>query len=340
MNKKYNYLVGFLLLIYIFCACKKPHQKEVSFYYWNTQFKLDSTEKKYLSQLQVNNLYVRFFDIVKENGKIKPNAIIQIDTTHISENIIPVIFIENEVFRNTDNVSIDDLVDHVTKQIDFICQHSKIKLSNEIQFDCDWTATTAKSYFYFLKKYKEKKQQNIVSATIRLHQIKDKSKTGIPNIDKGVLMYYSTGNPLDFDDKNSILDNKTAENYISNISDYPIPLDIALPIYSWAIVKNEFSETKLLGGVQKRELADTSFFGEIKKDFYVVKQSNYLKGIYLYEDQKIKLETIFPKDLLIATKNIKKNGYKHSNRVIFYNIDAVNLDNFSIEDLNKISKSL
>ena len=59
-----------------FVQCKK--QQNISFYYWETTYKLNSAEQNYLSEFLVKKLYVRFFDIDKENGQSFPVATIQI----------------------------------------------------------------------------------------------------------------------------------------------------------------------------------------------------------------------------------------------------------------------
>ena len=75
-------------------GCEKKEDPQISFYYWNTIFNIDKTEQNYLDTLNVNEVYVRFFDIIKENGRIKPNAQIDFGEKTFSPTIIPVVFIE------------------------------------------------------------------------------------------------------------------------------------------------------------------------------------------------------------------------------------------------------
>jgi hypothetical protein len=340
MIKNKKILFYFLAFNFLCFGCKKKETPKFSFYYWNTIFNIDKIEQNYIDTLGVEEVYVRFFDIIKENGRIKPNAQIEFENNASLPYIIPVVFIENDVFKNINETELDELIEHLSKEVQFIYNKTQKGFPKEIQFDCDWTKTTSKTYFNFIEKFKINQPNIIISATIRLHQIKYYKQTGVPKIDKGVLMYYSTGNPLDFSEKNSILDNEIAKGYIKNIENYPIKLDIALPIFSWAIVKNQFNETRLISGIKPIDLKDTLIFKPLEKHFFLVKKSNYLNGLYLYQGQKIKLETIEPADLLVAVKNIKKYYPNKIDKIIFYNLDGINFDNISTADLVKISNSI
>ena len=73
-------------------------------------------------------------------------------------------------------------------------------------------------------------------------------------------MCYSTSSPLADTPENSILDVTTLKNYLSGIGEYPLKLDIALPIYSWGIVTNHLGKHKLINAVSEENLkADPKF---------------------------------------------------------------------------------
>nr|HPH88040.1 hypothetical protein [Chitinophagales bacterium] len=198
--------------------------------------------------------------------------------------------------------------------------------------------STRSKYFYFLNIIEKLNPELLISATIRLHQIKDRRQTGIPPIKKGVLMYYATSNPLDVQDENSILENTIANNYIKDLNDYPLNLNIALPIYSWAIVQNQVGEKRLINGIRKQQLSDSTLYKSITPDFYLVKKDHYLNGNYLYEDFTLKVEEISNQDLLLAKKNISEKTKNKELNTIFFQLDSSNLIHYSISDLKTISK--
>ncbi len=76
----------------------------------------------------------------------------------------------------------------------------------------------------------------VLSATIRLHQVKYFETTGVPPVKSGMLMFYNTGDLENPSEENSILNIETAELYLSGLEDYPMQLDIVLPLFSWAVV--------------------------------------------------------------------------------------------------------
>lgn len=132
-----------------------------------------------------------------------------------------------------------DFIDQINKSIAIAC--------NEIQIDCDWTLASRDKYMDFVTQLKHKSNKKL-SATIRLHQIKYFKKTGVPLVDYGVLMYCNMGH-IAADSMNSIYDRKTGQGYLKNLEDYPLRLEVALPVFSWAI---HIRRQKVMGVAGKR----------------------------------------------------------------------------------------
>lgn len=315
-------------------ACQQ--HKNIAFYFWETNYRISPFEQQYLDSLDVQKLYVRFFDVSIQNGNAVPVGTLQVQEKNTQQQIIPVVFITNETFQTLNKKAIEKLAENIQRKISFIYPTISDKKMKEIQFDCDWTNSTKHNYFYFLEKMKQQFTDGKISATIRLHQIKDKELTGIPPVNTGVLMYYATTNPLEFKDRNSILDNAIAQNYIQQIDKYPLELDVALPIYSWAIVENPLGEKRLINDIRATELSDTTLYQKLKTNFYLVKQDHYLKGNYLYEDFTIKTESIATDELISAQKNISKKLKNKWKNILYFQIDSTNLIHYSVQDLKAI----
>jgi len=150
------------------------------------------------------------------------------------------------------------------------------------------------------------------------------------------LMYYATSNPLDFSVKNSILEPTLAENYCKNIADYPLLLDVALPIYSWAIIENNLGEKILLNGIRHNMLADSMLYEKIKPNFYTIKKDHYLRGNYLYKGYTIKVETVAEADIL-RTKIFLRQKIKNKElNTLFFQLDSSNLIPYSLKIFNPI----
>ena len=99
-------------------------------------------------------------------------------------------------------------------------------------------------------------------------------------MDKGTLMYYASSEPTDFENKNTILNNKDAASYIKDVGSYPLHLDIALPLYSWGIVRNPFGQIKLINGIRQATIgAHPEYYKQTKEGVYNILQSHYLGGV-------------------------------------------------------------
>ncbi|KRD11684.1 hypothetical protein ASE21_08265 [Flavobacterium sp. Root901] len=322
MIKRFFWVLLFLSLL----SCSKKEQPIISFYYWKTNLKFSETEKEVLEQNNVRKLYVRYFDIGLHPETKLP---IPISPIHFQENmqqfeIVPVVFIQNRVMLEQ-NPDIEDLAQKTIHLIDEINKKNKIVCS-EIQIDCDWTLKSKDHYLKFIEQFKKLSQKKL-SATIRLHQVKYFKKTKIPNVDHGILMFYNMGT-IAADSLNSIYDKKISEKYLESLKKYPLHLDYALPIYSWAIhIRNQ----KVLGLRSKlnfSELKKDKNFEQISPIFFRVKQSNYKNGVYYEENDLLKTETISSENLKEMAEDLSEYSAQTPKEIIFYDLDEFNLNNY------------
>lgn len=280
---------------------------QISFYSWENSFEEQNiNEKLYIKVLDVN--FSTKLELLKTNIKDVP------------KNFIPVIYITNETMKNVDYSLVSKAILETLKNYKF----------DEIQIDCDWSLSTRSNYFNLLEDLKEKLNKKI-SATIRLHQIKYYTKTGIPPVDYGVLMYYNMSNIGDFNTKNSILDNEIAKKYHYNFDVYPLKLKLALPLYSQAIQFREEKAISLFEGVEEKDFNND--FEKLENNRYKVLNSHYFKGRYIYKDDIFRLENSNEQDIKIALKDfldLSKNRY---DEVIFYTLKYKNK-----YDLNNLIK--
>jgi len=310
-----------LIFILLMTGCSKTDiNNDHGFYYWRSKLSLTKNEQQLLNNSKVPNLYTRFFDVVKQNDQFLEVGVISIDKDlSINKKIVPIIFITNETWFNIKQNEIQSLANKINDHINKIKSNHKLNLENEIQIDSDWTASTKNDYFKFLTTLKKVSNKN-VTCTLRLHQVKDKLQTGIPPVDKMYLMCYATSSPLENQVQNSILDVKTLKSYLKHIEDYPVKLDIALPIYSWGIVTNHVGKKKLINAVTAEELMQNKNFRKIDDSNFEVLKDDFYFGMYLNKGFKIKVEEIPEKDILESINFInEKLDYKPL--LIYYHLD-------------------
>ena len=337
-----NYILGvisFAIILLIINACT-PKQKNITpaFYHWQTNFNLTPIEKDYLNKFSINKIYAKFFDVDWDTSVNEPLPIAEIilDTTSLeSLEIIPTIFITNRSLKNYPIGEMENLGKNILNKIFSI----KSKVS-EIQIDCDWSTTTQKKYFRllrFLKNELSTKKINL-SATIRLHQIKFFDKTGVPPVDRGMLMFYNVDNVKDPNTKNSILDIEVAKQYLYNFEKYPLELDIALPIFSWGVLFRGGKMIKLMAHLQEQDLGDDTFFTKKNNTHFEVKKSTYLNGKYLYTDDIIRLEKVAFEDLEAAAHLLFPKIKNQNITVSFYHLDTMTIKNYPHEKLQEITQ--
>ena len=323
-----------LAMFLVFTACGSKRSHDVDFYYWKSKCGIGETEREYFRQLGSKRLFVRLFDVDVEGNRPVPVGQIQSfgkeQLPNDSTVVIPVVFITNQTFwQFVDDGDLEQLAINVSRSIEHIMALAEVDY-NEIQIDCDWTERTKRPYFSFLEKLAAQSQRNI-SCTLRLHQIRDKEKTGVPPVGRGSLMCYATSNPMEGDTRNSILDMELLKAYTGNINEYPLDFDVILPIYSWGIVTNHLGKVKLVNGLTEADLKPP-MFEKTDDNLYLVKEDGFLQGLYVNSGFTIKIETITP-ELLAEAKQYLDHKIDRDFTLVYFHLSQGFLKRYTIENL-------
>lgn len=337
--KKTIYLLLALLAISLFLIYNYftiSHTTDTAFYYWKTVFALSNSEKSYLKQLNVKSLYVRFFDVDWDDN-IKttyPIGVIKNLNPIGNIEIIPTIFITNKTLYHIKESQIQSLCKNVTNKIFSIYDSSKIK---QIQFDCDWTERTKGTYFSFLNEFKHNFPNINLSVTIRLHQVKFKDNTGVPPVKSGILMVYNVDKIGDINTNNSILDIKSFEMYIEKLSEYPLKLDIALPIFSQGILIRNSKAMYLIQNINKLDLENTKEFQKIDNVHFKSINNHYFYGNYIYKNDIIRFEYVDLATLNQVAQKLKNRIKNKDLEITYFHLDSINISKikyYEIQDIN------
>ena len=325
--KQYSFIFLLFIAALSQLSCKKNNAQVVpSFYY----FKTTGSYKDYEAQLSKDFLKHRIYQKILDIGEmLEPLAINDVVCGDVENvEVVPTVFIKNNAFSNPDSVEITKLAQRIVKNL-----KGKPK---ELQIDCDWTSSTKDNYFYFLLMVKKANPVLTLSATIRLYPFKYKEKMGIPPVDRGMLMVYNVSKMNDVATPNAILDFEEAEKYIKGGS-YPLPLDLALPIFSQGVV---FRDNKMIALLKEFDgaMANTQTYLQKSKDNrYAFVADTVVAGHFFRVGDLLRTEDIsnetLEKTAKLVSKNIALNGPFH---VAFYHLDDATLKKYDAKIMNTV----
>lgn len=345
-------LVLFLLLSSCWLLSCRQHtaqRPEIAFFYWRTDFSLKPDEQRLLSNNPSAPLYLRYFDLVydERTAGVLPVSAVSVRSTP-AQPIIPVVFMKNKIWERTDSLGIDSLAEHTLQ----LCRDINRRLAIHpaaLQIDCDWTAMTGPRYFYFLNLLRQKMQKApagysfspnaLLSATIRLHQVKYPGRQGVPPVDRGMLMYYNMGK-ISPDATNSIYDEATGLQYIRALKKYPVPLDFALPVFAWGIHIREGRVVELLNKMDSKDFKQDKRFRFLGTERYRAVASFFRNGFYFKEGDEVKIEEVKEADLLHMARTLKKYYDRPVQRVVFYDLDSINISRYEEDIFTKVADRL
>ncbi len=335
MRNRYFYLL--LACTLLLLSCKSKVSSNSAFYYWKTIYQLNPSQRQLLSTIGNKKIYLRFFDITWDNdhNQPKPNAVLRIADTVKGLKIVPVIFITNQTFHHTPMAGLDSLAFKSAGLVSVMASRAGISYQ-KIQIDCDWTDDTREKYFAYLTAFK-KYDKHLLEVTIRLHQVKYRERTGVPPVDRGVLMFYNMGQVKALGGSSSIYNEKDAAKYLGRLDSYPLKLDVALPLFSWAIHSRDGHILNIYAQIKRQDLQDPEKFKPVGSSFRAIK-SFFMKGVYIKENDNFKLEETNLDLLNKAAEQLSAKLKPLPGRtIIFYELANINLPEFTLSALNKVT---
>lgn len=258
------------------------------------------------------------FDVTWDNKKAIPVAILdQRAPFPDSVEIVPVVFIMNEIWQKEDTLL---MAERICTLLEKLCKNTK-----EVQIDCDWTRNSKEKYFAFLRNIRRQAFMTgkLLSVTIRMHQVKYTRSSGIPPADKGLLMCYNMGDLRKWGDHNSILNMEELKAYTGDdhIRHYPLSLDLALPLFEWSVLFRNRQYAGLLRDVESTQLENTRLFTR-KGNLYTSLLDTTLNGYLIRRGDVIRFETCSPVLLKKAARYLSRQRQDYNPTIIFYHLDS------------------
>lgn len=329
-----------LLPVLMLCACRHARKVNTSFYYWKTVYHNSAVESAYLHQLHTQQIYVRLMDVDADaDGRPVPvSPVTFADSLPRGIKIVPVVFIVNNLLRQTDTVTLSKLASNITSYADIKLKEAGISGYGELQIDCDWTATTRDNYFYLLRSIGRQPQMKgkQLSVTLRLHQLKNLQNCGVPPADRVMLMCYNMGNLRKLGRQNSILELDELKKYAGkNLEQYLLKTDIGLPIFSWAVAFRNNQYIGISKSINRDSLGRQQNFRQTGDNQFVV--LNDLPQFGLEQHDAIRWESVSTDDLNSTARYLSANINTDSLSVIYFHLDQALLKQFPANKLQDIS---
>lgn len=286
-------------------------------YHWKTIFAPDHKEWEFLHRHNITRLYVHMFDVVAERNyesdrwdvvPIATTKFGQIDPKNVENiEIIPTTYITVEALREMKGKE-RYYAELLVERLRAMASYNQLGKIREMQFDCDWTASTRDSYFALCNAARNlmRKDSIALSSTKRLHQLSQE----VPPVDRGVLMLYNTGNLRSIKTKNSILDIKDVEPYLEQEIKYPIPLDYVYPTFGWGV--------KFYSGGSFKAIVSNPATETPEKD------------------ETIRVERPTVDEILEVKKLVEKQLGKPTIGNIIYHFDKEQLNHYTDDEISKI----
>lgn len=321
-------------------SCRRHDRvTNTSFYFWKTVYKANKTESDYLKNLHSHKLYMRIMDVDMDESGSTPVPVSPIsfqaklpDTVEM----VPVVFIVNNILKVTTRSQLNALAGNIVRFVNGKVQQAGKASFTELQIDCDWTASTRENYFYLLtqlRKVKELKGKTI-SATLRLHQLKNQKGSGIPPVNRAMLMCYNMGNLRKYGEQNSILEISELKKYLgNNVTTYPMPIDIGLPLFSWAVAFRSKEYIGIAKRISLDDLNNKNQFVAIKNNIYRAKTN--LPDYGLKTNDEVRWENVSAGNLQATATYLSPLIKADTVNVIYFHLDEATIKAYTYDNLEK-----
>jgi hypothetical protein len=342
MKKLLELFIWLWLTIGLLACERPPRHVDRAFYYWKTEgYSFNDNERKFLDTLRVKKIYVRFFDVSynEVQGPVPVGELDYLGHRAVSgREIVPTVFITNFTFAKLGREQVPDLAQKVTRKITHMIRgedKEPLLTLRELQLDCDWTATTKEKFFLFCLEMKKLNPRVKISATIRLYQYKYYQKAGVPPVDRGMLMFYNLTDLRNPKAKNTILDLEEAKKYLTH-DDYPLKLDIALPIFSWASVFREGQYVDVYRNLTAQQANALTFLKKAGENLYDCQTDTVYERFYLREGDRLRIEEVSEAQLRESAALLRDIAHSDSASITFFHLDKNLIDRYRHETFEQV----
>lgn len=295
-------ILRFLILSFFLYSC---NENKIGVIHWSTSFHHLPKEIRYSDSLSDHTAWMlRYFDVTWKNNQAIPTAVASLPKNLPLQSAA--VFIQRQVLEKTPKSQLPQL----SNQIVSLIQQMEIghQKSKEILLDFDWGKGTKENYFELIQHMKAKLPHKKISATIRLSQFANPRVYGVPPTDHGLLMMYQTGS-LNQPEKPLLWEKGEVQRYLKQ-TNYPIPLDVAIPAFSWSIIQRKVAiknrkNISIVFPSYLQEIQANKNFKQIKTNEFLCIQPHFFHGFFLLPNDRVRCEKVSENDLKWAMKEAK-----------------------------------
>jgi hypothetical protein len=315
-----------------------------AFHYWRTVLRFSAPETRALATLGIERLYLRLCDVDRAPGDPAPRPVAPLSALEAAPlppgiDVVPVVFLRERALRGLDATAVRALAADVWRAVGGHMQRLR-RTTKELQLDCDWSEASRDGFFALLSAVAALARPDdvAVSSTIRLHQIKHRERTGVPPAARGMLMLYNMG-AVDADpEAQAIFDADRARAYLGRIADYPLPLDVVLPIWSWVVHVRGRRVENLLQSTDRSDLQGKAWLRSQGAHRYEVTQAAFLDGVVLRPGDFLDVEEATVAAALPAAALVASRLAPAAERrtISLFHLSAKNLARHDLQDLARL----
>ena len=321
------------------CSGGKSGQPVVGWYWWKTVYAPDAEEMAYFNASGAKHLAVRLFDVdtsAQYPMPVPKGILKQKNAWPQGASWVPVVYITRAALVNPGNL--DTLARRMAHLVGILAAQQPF---DEIQWDHDWTATTRQNYFSLLRLLKQ--QPNLRDkqfvATVRLHQLQQVQPNMLPPVNKGLLMVYNMGHLTRAGVTNSIFDEAVWKTYVPYLSEYPLPLDWALPVFAWAVQFRQDRFVAILNGVREAELKASRLVDVLPDGRYRCRTAGEINGFSVQAGDMLRMEATDAETLKKIVLNLRANRKDIHPKLYYFDWQKNHFPYFSPNDIQQISQA-
>jgi len=322
MTNSGDRLLGFLalaLFVFLVSSCREGTEPAKGmFYFWRTTLDMSSVERNAMTNLGTAPLRVRLFDVVFDGVRARPVGTLRVAPSAKGLEVLPVVFLREKVFHDTQSVA--DLAANLLAERDTICHRGGL-VCRGLELDCDWNASSQAGFFRMAAILRDSlhARGESIRSTVRLHQFAKPTMAGVPPVDRTTLMVYNMGRLSAKASERSILDLAELDKWLPRKAAYPLPVDVALPLYSWTIQIREGKPVDLLQETSPDDLEQNLSRLEVTDSgTWCAKEGFFLQGHWIRQGDVLKTEEVANEDLETAAKRLGARLPASDDREVVY----------------------